>query len=712
MDPQLRKLAGVLYPQDLQLDSVAYSVLATANATRSTPLAYEYDVLRLLSDRLEALSQDQEWITQEQEAIRYFLEHPSARTHVLETPALSCGTVKDQAAASAPLKLPYTVGVEKGENYGELETRVTQATQRLKSHKFAVDHLNQLPTADLPAPLKPFFNSVAATAASPELSTTIARADDTYALTVTHDLTLSHKRAQQRLRDLSDWANYACVSASIAGPTAYAGIHAPPMVGGEIPAFSVAVAMVALASSAATFFSTLATLAKADSYLDRAWKPEIQLNTTTLKLTSLQTDDVAILENIPAQKTEDNFVSKAADYFGFDFRTRYNGPASATVEYNPKFPVSPRARTLSTGKTNNSRELLLADNHANGSITALTHNDGQSTQEGPERQIAIRYENATKQLYESARVLPKLTYNDEAILFGDLNTTQRNAAAFAQLHGERVNELLAHATVFEGALQKTLYYAVVAEWAAQMKEDLYDVSFPTFNSKASVIENLVHPVIASQTVAAVPNSYDEREARTAIITGPNEGGKSVYATSVAIAHAMAQAGWPLLARNACMQTKDQIITQTVKPGDIDIAASRAGMEAPRMREVINRATNQTLIVLDETYTSTNPDEATAELQFFTGLTTAMRATTLLTTHYSSLITHADRTAGMRNLYAEVDDQKKPTYRILPGGSSDSNFEHTLAKHGADRTSLAALARERIASGDLENNSELTALLEE
>jgi len=95
--------------------------------------------------------------------------------------------------------------------------------------------------------------------------------------------------------------------------------------------------------------------------------------------------------------------------------------------------------------------------------------------------------------------------------------------------------------------------------------------------------------------------------RIAILTGPNSGGKTTYLRSVAMAHILFQAGLPVPARRARMSPIDTILTHF--PALESQHQGRLAEEAIRLRALFERATSYSLVLLNETFSSTSPDEA-------------------------------------------------------------------------------------------------------
>ncbi|MBX3085831.1 MAG: hypothetical protein KF716_29605 [Anaerolineae bacterium] len=101
-------------------------------------------------------------------------------------------------------------------------------------------------------------------------------------------------------------------------------------------------------------------------------------------------------------------------------------------------------------------------------------------------------------------------------------------------------------------------------------------------------------------------AFDD-EGRIAVLTGPNSGGKTTYVQAVGIAQVMFQAGMMIPANSARISPVDGIYTHF--PALETQQQGRLAEEAARLRTVCVKATNQSLVLLNESFSSTTANEA-------------------------------------------------------------------------------------------------------
>ncbi|XP_077943258.1 DNA mismatch repair protein Msh3 isoform X2 [Gasterosteus aculeatus] len=151
-----------------------------------------------------------------------------------------------------------------------------------------------------------------------------------------------------------------------------------------------------------------------------------------------------------------------------------------------------------------------------------------------------------------------------------------------------------------------------------------------------------HPAIAllmGEHHQYVPNHTELQGdgRRTMIITGPNMGGKSSYIRQVALICVMAQMGSYVPASEACLGVLDGIYTRMGASDNIYKGRSTFMEELTEASGILFRATDRSLVILDELGRGTSTHDgiaiAYATLEYFIR---AVKALTLFVTHYPPL----------------------------------------------------------------------------
>jgi len=228
------------------------------------------------------------------------------------------------------------------------------------------------------------------------------------------------------------------------------------------------------------------------------------------------------------------------------------------------------------------------------------------------------------------------------------------------------------------------------------------------NEDRIIIKNGRHPVVEAQDneLKFVPNDtqLDNDENRMLIITGPNMAGKSTYMRQVALITLMAQIGCFVPASKAEIGVVDRIFTRVGASDDLASGQSTFMVEMSELANIINNATNKSLIILDEIGRGTST---------FDGLSIAwsvveyiadkakLGAKTLFATHYHELTELEDKVEGVKNYCILVEEKGK-----------DIVFLRKIARGGAGGSYGIQVARlAGIPEPVLERSSEIISILQ-
>ncbi|MFH1387661.1 MAG: DNA mismatch repair protein MutS [bacterium] len=204
------------------------------------------------------------------------------------------------------------------------------------------------------------------------------------------------------------------------------------------------------------------------------------------------------------------------------------------------------------------------------------------------------------------------------------------------------------------------------------------------NSQLRTIQGR-HPVVEKtlNEFQFVPNDVElNDEQRFLLITGPNMGGKSTYMRQVALICLMAQIGSFVPANKAELSLIDRIFTRIGAMDDIYSGQSTFMVEMTETANIINNATEKSLIILDEigrgTSTFDGMSIAAAVAEY---IHTKIRAKTLFATHYHEITQLADKHKGMANvnvLVKEAGDKITFLHQVVPG-PADRSYGIQVAK---------------------------------
>src|SRR6266478_3071773 len=202
-----------------------------------------------------------------------------------------------------------------------------------------------------------------------------------------------------------------------------------------------------------------------------------------------------------------------------------------------------------------------------------------------------------------------------------------------------------------------------------------------------------HPVLDQNLVDEkfVPNDteLDGETIRMAIVTGPNMAGKSTYIRQVALIVLMAQIGSFVPAESAEVGLVDRIFTRVGASDDLSRGQSTFMVEMNETANIVNNATERSLIILDEIGRGTSTfDGLSIAWSVAEFLHDKIKARTLFATHYHELTKLAVERKGVVNFNVAVREWNEQIIflrKIIPGGADKS--------YGIQVARLAGLPRE-------------------
>jgi DNA mismatch repair protein MutS len=205
-----------------------------------------------------------------------------------------------------------------------------------------------------------------------------------------------------------------------------------------------------------------------------------------------------------------------------------------------------------------------------------------------------------------------------------------------------------------------------------------------------------HPVVELQSRPFIPNDLylNSTTDQLTILTGPNMGGKSTYLRQTALIVILAQMGSFVPAKEARLGCIDRIYTRVGASDNLARGRSTFMVEMIETANILNTATDRSLILLDEvgrgTATFDGLSLAWAIAEYLVQ-DPAPRAKTLFATHYHELTKMAEVHSGVKNYCMAIQEVGKEIIflrKVTPGAADKS--------YGIEVARLAGMPREVLA----------------
>jgi len=207
---------------------------------------------------------------------------------------------------------------------------------------------------------------------------------------------------------------------------------------------------------------------------------------------------------------------------------------------------------------------------------------------------------------------------------------------------------------------------------------------------------LLEDILRKQQKAVVPITFDlDHEQRTLLISGPNTGGKTVTLKTAGLLALMAHAGLPVPAVDAEFPLFDEVLADIGDHQSIQESLSTFSAHIVSIRSMLERATPDSLVLIDELGRATDPEEGGALGVAVLDAFRARGAFTVASTHLLALKLYGASTAGVRNGSMGFDDATlEPTYVLRLGAPGKSAGLDIASRLGLD-SALIQDARARM-----------------
>lgn len=201
-------------------------------------------------------------------------------------------------------------------------------------------------------------------------------------------------------------------------------------------------------------------------------------------------------------------------------------------------------------------------------------------------------------------------------------------------------------------------------------------SFPSINNKASLFVNDArHPVLLKKLgrEKTVPLNFKLTDEKIIIITGPNAGGKTVVLKTVGLLTILLQSGIHIPVNpDSNFHLFKNILIDIGDEQSLEDDLSTFSSHLNNLKNILLKANNESLVLLDEIGTGTDPTEGSALASAILMRLRDIGALVLASTHHGTLKIIANTEDKFVNAAMEFDHQQlKPTYKFklgVPGSS--------------------------------------------
>lgn len=259
--------------------------------------------------------------------------------------------------------------------------------------------------------------------------------------------------------------------------------------------------------------------------------------------------------------------------------------------------------------------------------------------------------------------------------------------------------------VFTSLLDDIRFLTAGVKFILSMKEKGFVMCRPVIapvEEKRCELEGVYNPILADKliekTVVGNAFSYDEN-GRFYLVTGPNHGGKSIFAYSVGMCQALFQLGFFVPAKSAVLSPVTGIYTHFPSSDEGNYGKGRLESECARLAAIMEQLTETDLLLMDESFSSTSGLEASyIATEVITGIG-VIGCGGLFVTHIHDLPqklaiynSHPQNRGKIDNLVALMENKENGTrsYRIARTTPDGLSYAKDIAgRYGLDLEGILA-----------------------
>ena len=238
------------------------------------------------------------------------------------------------------------------------------------------------------------------------------------------------------------------------------------------------------------------------------------------------------------------------------------------------------------------------------------------------------------------------------------------------------------------------------------------------NNKELLLKDAYHPLLLVANKKENKKTFPQtitlnNESRIIVISGPNAGGKSITLKTVGLIQLMLQSGLLVpVNEHSKMCFYQNILSDIGDNQSIENHLSTYSYRLKQMNHFLKKCTNETLFLIDEFGTGSDPELGGALAETFLEVFYERGAFGIITTHYSNLKLLANELPHIQNANMLFDKKTLlPIYKLAIG-QAGSSFTFEVAQKNGIPYSLINRSKKKIERGKIRFEKTIAKLQKE